>query len=146
MGRWRAVAALLRRNQLLNSSKPSSSPPCLWKRSTIGSQASPFLNFRRFSAFPSPISIYNNDSDSGSGDVYQSYDFGTKEEEDRGKIPIKAYFLSTRFVLTALNVFETLSSFNLLVMSYVVFCFFCFVSFYDFFLGLLRVMVLAVLI
>ncbi|KAH0919795.1 hypothetical protein HID58_027455 [Brassica napus] len=98
MGRWRAVAALLlrRNSQLLNSSKPSSSP-CLLKGSTIGSQASPFLNFRCFSAFPSPISIYNNDSDSGSGDVYQSYDFGTKEEEDRGKIPIKAYFLSTSY-------------------------------------------------
>ncbi|CAN7053650.1 hypothetical protein BRARA_G02870 [Brassica rapa] len=103
MGRWRAVAALLRRNQLLNSSKPSSSPPCLWKRSTIGSQASPFLNFRCFSAFPSPISIYNNDSDSGSGDVYQSYDFGTKEEEDRGKIPIKAYFLSTSIDLKGMQ-------------------------------------------
>ena len=106
MGRWRAVAALLRRNQLLNSSKPSSSPPCLWKRSTIGSQASPFLNFRCFSAFPSPISIYNNDSDSGSGDVYQSYDFGTKEEEDKGKIPVKAYFLSTRYLLSTSSDFS----------------------------------------
>ncbi|KAG2322684.1 hypothetical protein Bca52824_015897 [Brassica carinata] len=104
MGRWRAVAALLLRNQLVNSSKPSSSStPCLWKRPAIASQASPFLNSRCFSAFPSPISIYNNDSDSGSGDVYQSYDFGTKEEEDKGKIPIKAYFLSTSIDLKGMQ-------------------------------------------
>ncbi|KAL0701259.1 hypothetical protein Bca4012_057381 [Brassica carinata] len=104
MGRWRAVAALLLRNQLVNSSKPSSSSsPCLWKPPAIASQASPFLNSRCFSAFPSPISIYNNDSDSGSGDAYQSYDFGTKEEEDKGKIPIKAYFLSTSIDLKGMQ-------------------------------------------
>lgn len=97
MGRWRAVAALLLRNQILNSSKRLDPSPCISNHPGFG-LASRFLKFRYFSAFPSPISIYNNDSDSGSSDVYQNYEFGTKEEEERGKIPVKAYFLSTRYV------------------------------------------------
>uniref|UniRef100_A0A1J3INS8 Sporulation protein RMD1 n=1 Tax=Noccaea caerulescens TaxID=107243 RepID=A0A1J3INS8_NOCCA len=105
MGRWRAVAALVLRNQIVNSSKPSSQ--CVLKHPTLWShrrrEASRLLDFRHFSAFPSPISIYNNDSDSGSSDVYQSYDFGTQEEEDRGKIPIKAYFLSTSIDLKGMQ-------------------------------------------
>nr|AAM61045.1 unknown [Arabidopsis thaliana] len=104
MGKWRAVAALLLRNQLLNSSKRLnlSSSPCVSKHPTIG-LASRFLNFRHFSAFPSPISIYNNDSDSGSNDAYQNYEFGTEAEEALGKIPIKAYFLSTSIDLKAMQ-------------------------------------------
>ncbi|CAA7019488.1 unnamed protein product [Microthlaspi erraticum] len=106
MGRWSAVAALVLRNQIVNSSlKPSS--PCALKHPALcfhrRREASRLLDFRHFSAFPSPISIYNNDSDSGSGDVYQSYDFGTQEEEDRGKIPIKAYFLSTSIDLKGMQ-------------------------------------------
>ncbi|CAF2139068.1 unnamed protein product [Brassica napus] len=105
MGRWRAVTALLlRHNQKLNSPKPSS--PRIWKHQATGfrrSQASCLLDLRCFSAFPSPISIYNNDSDSGSSDVYQNYDFGTKEEEDKGKIPVKAYFLSTSIDLKGMQ-------------------------------------------
>uniref|UniRef100_M4FB43 DUF155 domain-containing protein n=1 Tax=Brassica campestris TaxID=3711 RepID=M4FB43_BRACM len=42
-------------------------------------------------------------SDSGSSDVYQNYDFGTKEEEDKGKIPVKAYFLSTSIDLKGMQ-------------------------------------------
>lgn len=110
MGRWRAVAALVLRNQIVNSSKPSS--PCVFKHPAVcfhrRREASRLLDFRHLSAFPSPISIYNNDSDSGSGDVYQNYDFGTQEEEDRGKIPIKAYFLSTRYVFAHCIVLESL--------------------------------------
>ncbi|CAN6844049.1 unnamed protein product [Brassica oleracea var. botrytis] len=96
MGRWRAVTALLlfRHNQILNSLKPSSPRVCFHHR---------LLDLRPFSAFPSPISIYNNDSDSGSSDVYQNYDFGTKEEEDKGKIPVKAYFLSTSIDLKGMQ-------------------------------------------
>ncbi|WZY76461.1 hypothetical protein YC2023_022845 [Brassica napus] len=98
MGRWRAVTALLllrHNHQILNSPKPSS--PRLWKHPATSFHHR-LLDLRCFSAFPSPISIYNNDSDYGSSDVYQNYDFGTKEEEDKGKIPVKAYFLSTRYV------------------------------------------------
>lgn len=100
MGRWRAVAALLLRNQILNSSKRLLNPssPCVSKHPSLGVLPSRFLDFRYFSSFPSPISIYNNDSDSGSNDAYQNYEFGTQEEEELGKIPIKAYFLSTRYV------------------------------------------------
>ncbi|CAH8327076.1 unnamed protein product [Eruca vesicaria subsp. sativa] len=106
MGRWRAVTArlLLRPNQTLNSPKPSSPPPLIRKHPVTTSFPHRLINLRRFSAFPSPISIYNNDSDSGgSSDVYQSYDFGTKEEEDKGKIPVKAYFLSTSIDLKGMQ-------------------------------------------
>lgn len=108
MGRWRAVAALLLRNQIVNSSKRIESSvyvssPCVSKHPAIG-LASRLFDFRHFSAFPSPISIYNNDSDSGSSDVYQNYEFGTHEEEERGKIPVKAYFLSTRYFFFALEI------------------------------------------
>ncbi|KAF3536695.1 hypothetical protein F2Q69_00020302 [Brassica cretica] len=100
MGRWRAVTALLllRHNQILNSLKPSS--PRVWKHPATRFHHR-LLDLRPFSAFPSPISIYNNDSDSGSSDEYQNYDFGTKEEEDKRKITVKAYFLSTRVVVLA---------------------------------------------
>ncbi|CAH8257589.1 unnamed protein product [Arabidopsis lyrata] len=104
MGKWRAVAALLLRNQLLNSSKRLNlSSPYVSKHHPAIGLASRFLDFRHFSAFPSPISIYNNDSDSGSTDAYQNYEFGTHEEEELGKIPIKAYFLSTGIDLKAMQ-------------------------------------------
>ncbi|KAH0897438.1 hypothetical protein HID58_047006 [Brassica napus] len=102
MGRWRAVTALLllRHNQILNSLKPSS--PRVWKHPATRFHHR-LLDLRPFSAFPSPISIYNNDSDSGSSDVYQNYDFRTKEEEDKGKITVKAYFLSTSIDLKGMQ-------------------------------------------
>ncbi|KAL1218471.1 Protein RETARDED ROOT GROWTH [Cardamine amara subsp. amara] len=102
MGRWRAVAALILRNQILNSSKRLDPSTRVSNHPGFG-VASRLLKFRYFSAFPSPISIYNNDSDSGSSDVYQNYEFGTKEEEERGKIPVKAYFLSTSIDLKGMQ-------------------------------------------
>ncbi|VVA94593.1 unnamed protein product [Arabis nemorensis] len=105
MGRWRAFAALLRRNQIVNSSQrlnPYSSQ-CVSNHQSPCMASSRLIDLRYFSAFPSPISIYNNDSDSGSSDVYQNYEFGTHEEEEKGKIPVKAYFLSTSIDLKGMQ-------------------------------------------
>ncbi|XP_010470921.1 PREDICTED: uncharacterized protein LOC104750770 [Camelina sativa] len=104
MGRWRAVALLLR-NQIHNSSKRlllDISSPCVSKSKHLALGVVP-SRFRYMSSFPSPISIYNNDSDSASNDGYQNYEFGTEEEDEQGKIPIKAYFLSTSIDLKGMQ-------------------------------------------
>ncbi|EOA35309.1 hypothetical protein CARUB_v10020483mg [Capsella rubella] len=105
MGRWRAVAALLLRNQILKSSKRLLDPcsPCVSKHPSLGLVPSRFLDFRYLSSLPSPISTHSNDSDSGSTYAYQKYEFGTEEDEEQGKIPIKAYFLSTSIDLKAMQ-------------------------------------------
>ncbi|XP_010551403.1 PREDICTED: uncharacterized protein LOC104822025 [Tarenaya hassleriana] len=109
MGGWRAASALLLVNRIVNSSKTLESiHPCsrvgqLWASSFHRNPDSRSPNFRPFSAFPSQISIYNNDSDSGSSDLYQGYEFGENEEEQAGKIPVKAYFLSTSIDLKGIQ-------------------------------------------
>ena len=51
---------------------------------------------RLFSAVASPFSITGSQFES---EFEQSYDFEVEEGDEIGKIPIKAYFLCTRFVI-----------------------------------------------
>lgn len=54
------------------------------------------FKFRPFSAIPSRVSDYTNEIESGCHDLAINHDLGPKEDEETGKIPVKAYFLCTR--------------------------------------------------
>nr|KJB80292.1 hypothetical protein B456_013G090500 [Gossypium raimondii] len=109
MGRWRAAASLLF-THLTKTSFPSLPPKPLFL-SLSSSPAFCFLLARPFSALPSQLPIYPSDSENGSPYFsQQNHGFVSQEEEEEiGKIPIKAYFLCTSIDLKSMQA-ENLSN------------------------------------
>ncbi|MBA0631924.1 hypothetical protein Godav_000750 [Gossypium davidsonii] len=109
MGRWRAAASLLF-THLTKTSFPSLPPNPLFL-SLSSSPAFCFLLARPFSALPSQLPIYPSDSENGSPYFsQQNHGFVSQEEEEEiGKIPIKAYFLCTSIDLKSMQA-ENLSN------------------------------------
>ncbi|CAN1152733.1 Protein RETARDED ROOT GROWTH, mitochondrial [Linum perenne] len=111
MGGWRASASLLLnhasrrrpRTTLVNNPSfllifgpsaaySSSCTPC--RRPPQGICSSFWV--RPFSGYPSRVPAYASDNESGCHDSAQNFPMELKEDEsDLGKIPVKAYFLST---------------------------------------------------
>ncbi|XP_015584583.1 protein RETARDED ROOT GROWTH, mitochondrial isoform X2 [Ricinus communis] len=105
MGRWGAAASLLF-NHIAR--KPSSSTlPNISHRSVRqfypSNQGVYLFGFRSFSALPSRVSVYSNEIEYGSHDFASIYDFEPKEDEEIGKIPVKAYFLCTSIDLKSMQ-------------------------------------------
>ncbi|KAH7516023.1 hypothetical protein FEM48_Zijuj10G0090600 [Ziziphus jujuba var. spinosa] len=106
MGRWRPASFLLHhittaaKSLALNPSF-SSKPLHLSNRSRPTYH---FLSLRRFSALPSRVPVDTDEFDSEDPHSCQNYGFGVQEDEDTGKIPVKAYFLCTRFVISVLSI------------------------------------------
>lgn len=108
MGRCRPASLLL--NRIAAASKsltPNASQPL--KRLHFSHPSRPTyrsLRLRAFSAVPSRVSVYTNEFDYGDPYSGQNYELGVEEDEDEdmGKIPVKAYFLCTRFAITALSI------------------------------------------
>ncbi|KAG8473181.1 hypothetical protein CXB51_035121 [Gossypium anomalum] len=109
MGRWRAAASLLF-THLTKTSFPSLPPKPLFL-SLSSSPAFCFLLARPFSALPSQLPIYPSDPENGSPYFsQQNHGFVSQEEEEEiGKIPIKAYFLCTSIDLKSMQA-ENLSN------------------------------------
>lgn len=99
MGRWRATAALLLNRSATTKTINSLLPiPNLISCLPKALHFSYPLSHRLFSAIPSRVSDYSNDIEYGPHDLAPNYILGRKEDEEFGKIPVKAYFLCTRFV------------------------------------------------
>ncbi|XP_060669348.1 protein RETARDED ROOT GROWTH, mitochondrial isoform X2 [Ziziphus jujuba] len=105
MGRWRPASFLLHhittaaKSLALNPSF-SSKPLHLSNRSRPTYH---FLSLRRFSALPSRVPVDTDEFDSEDPHSCQNYGFGVQEDEDTGKIPVKAYFLCTSINLKSMQ-------------------------------------------
>ncbi|GMI90255.1 RETARDED ROOT GROWTH [Hibiscus trionum] len=113
MGRWRAAASILM-NHLNKNPFPSHkfrSPKPLFRSPSLN-PIPRFLFTKHFSALPSRIPVYTSDFDHGSPEFsHQNHGFVSQEEEEEelGKIPIKAYFLCTSIDLKSMQA-ENLSN------------------------------------
>lgn len=95
MGRWRAsfiISRIVSSSNLINNSNflTAASP----KLPRIAVPKFCFSNIRPFSALPSPAPNYDDDFD------FRVHDFNHTpglEDEEAGKIPVKAFFLCTRY-------------------------------------------------
>ncbi|KAB1208065.1 Sporulation protein RMD1 [Morella rubra] len=99
-GRWRAASLLLGRVATASKSlTPNPSCPLRPLHFSLPSgPATHILSLRSFSAFPSRVSVDINEFDFVSPSVDQNnYEFSAMEDEETGKILVKAYFLCTRF-------------------------------------------------
>lgn len=98
MGRWRAGFLLL--NHVATASKsltPNLSRPLRPLRPSIPlCPAIHLLSLRPLSAIPSRVSVDFNEFDSGPPSFDHRNEFMANEDEETGKIPVKAYFLCTR--------------------------------------------------
>lgn len=100
MGRWRAAYLLLYHLTSASKSLIPNPPPLTPRPLRLSLPSSPITNFlslKLFSAIPSRVSVDINEFDSGSPSFDHNNEFFDKEDEETGKIPVKAYFLSTRF-------------------------------------------------
>ncbi|KAL5553700.1 hypothetical protein UlMin_041101 [Ulmus minor] len=103
MGGWRRASLLLHHITTPSTSLPRNpNNPFRLLRPSL-KPSSIFLSLRTFSALPSRVSIDISDFDSGSRYDDQEYEFSAKEDEERGKIPVKAYFLSTSINLKSMQ-------------------------------------------
>ncbi|KAJ6902604.1 sad1-interacting factor 2-like [Populus alba x Populus x berolinensis] len=108
--RWRATASLLLDHITTKASDfLSPSLPKPLNRSHPLIQTARGFKFRSFSAIPSRVSVYSNEIESGSHDLVLNYPLGPKEDEETGKIPVKAYFLCTSINLKSMQA-ENLSN------------------------------------
>lgn len=91
MGRWRYASLILSRvTSIYKSLLVPPHPP------TFGPG---LFTLRHFGAIPSRVSVHSAELDSRSHDFDLNYELGANEDEDTAKIPVKAYFLSTRLAL-----------------------------------------------
>lgn len=129
MGRWSASILLLRNIILKTPTFISRSSHQLIKPyqpypvSGIGKH---IIYFRFISANPCPSDVYDQDFPGGDPDFKQRYGLESKdeeEEEERGKIPVKAYFLCTRCSLfsqiSVLSFYFSFVSFKFYYMGFV---------------------------
>lgn len=110
MGRWKAsliFSGIARISKSINPNKISSiyhpiKPPYI---SPVSIPRFHFLNFRSFSAVPCPSTIYGDEYDNN---FDQNYVVDPKDDEESGTIPIRAFFLCTRyfFLITRLNLYS----------------------------------------
>ncbi|KAJ6987619.1 sad1-interacting factor 2-like [Populus alba x Populus x berolinensis] len=108
--RWRATASLLLDHVTTKASDfLSPNLPKPLNRSHPLIQTVRGFKFRPFSAIPSRVSVYSNEIESGSHDLALNYPLGPKEDEETGKIPVKAYFLCTSINLKSMQA-ENLSN------------------------------------
>ncbi|PRQ40705.1 hypothetical protein RchiOBHm_Chr4g0438971 [Rosa chinensis] len=108
MGRWRAASLLLR--DIAITTTPPKSSSLLFKPLTLSRSSSSssiptsqfyfFLKSRPLSAIPSRVSIDPNDFESGP--AYCAHE-QPNEDDETGKIPIKAYFLCTSINLKSMQ-------------------------------------------
>ncbi|MCL7030459.1 hypothetical protein MKW94_000666 [Papaver nudicaule] len=114
MGRWRVSSNLLK--TLISKTSPFNSHHQLIHQQPLLSgigRKKQFLFIRFLSANPCPSSdVYDQDFLSGDSDFKSRYGLESKEqqqeendhdEEERGKIPVKAYFLSTSINLKSMQ-------------------------------------------
>ncbi|KAK2973440.1 hypothetical protein RJ640_007941 [Escallonia rubra] len=106
MGRWRASPFLSHIAALSNKHISRTLYTYLKPLNTITSSAATipkphFFSFSRpFSALPYPSTLFDHEYDSGSHDFDQKYGSEPHEDDELGKIPVRAFFLSTsRFCL-----------------------------------------------
>ncbi|KAF5745445.1 hypothetical protein HS088_TW07G01029 [Tripterygium wilfordii] len=106
MGRWRAAAILFNRTIFTTTASNGSPSVCLPQPLHISPTLHRIFIFRSFSAVPNRVPVYNSDPDYGSNDFYLD-NYGLcrvpKQEEETGKIPVKAYFLSTSINLKSMQ-------------------------------------------
>ncbi|KAK4842141.1 hypothetical protein QYF36_016356 [Acer negundo] len=102
MGRWRFGSFLhsymtrTTKSHYFNPFVPLKHPtPAVSGRFCFGS--------RPFTAIPSRVSVSCNELDSGSFDFDHIYGLEAKEDEETGKIPVKAYFLCTSINLKSMQ-------------------------------------------
>ncbi|XP_059446847.1 protein RETARDED ROOT GROWTH, mitochondrial-like [Corylus avellana] len=111
MGRWRAGFLLL--NHIATASKsltPNLSRPLRPLRPSIPlCPAIHLLSLRPLSAIPSRVSVDFNEFDSGPPSFDHRNEFMANEDEETGKIPVKAYFLCTSINLKSMQA-ENLSN------------------------------------
>lgn len=113
MGRWSGGSHLL--HQISKTLKPNPSKPLFFSFATPSSSTL-YFNLRAFSAAPSRVPVDSHEFDSGFPYNAQNYGLGAEEDDDTGKIPIKAYFLSTRYATVI---------FVLWILSYFLWCYPC---------------------
>ncbi|KAK3027383.1 hypothetical protein RJ639_040181 [Escallonia herrerae] len=102
MGRWRAslflshIAALSDKH--ISRTLYTSLKPLNTITSSAASIPKPhFFSFSRpFSALPYPSTLFDHEYDSGSHNFDQKYGLEPQEDDELGKIPVRAFFLSTR--------------------------------------------------
>ncbi|KAL9389146.1 hypothetical protein Peur_017751 [Populus x canadensis] len=102
--RWRATASLLLNHITTKAFKFLSPnlPRHIYHSHPLTETVCGF-KFRSFSAIPSRVSVYRNEIESGSHDLAINYELGPKEDEESGKIPVKAYFLCTSINLKSMQ-------------------------------------------
>lgn len=62
-----------------------------------------FFKFRKFSAIPAQSNFYGSDFDYRVDNYDENYEIRIKEDDEIGKIPIRAYFLSTSIDLKSMH-------------------------------------------
>ncbi|CAK9177336.1 unnamed protein product, partial [Ilex paraguariensis] len=106
MGRWRASPLLLRFASISKCINPNPNGFRPIKPIHLSLALIPrtrFCSFRAFSALPSPSPIYDNEFDLSANDFVQSSVLDSEEEEESGKIPVKAFFLCTSIDLKSMQ-------------------------------------------
>lgn len=115
MGRWRAsliisTFARLSSKSLQNSNMTRTTTPILYSNNNNPFTIQPccclaaprfhFYNFRSFSAVPCPTPLFEDDFEENGSDPSHNLDCnGPIKDQDFEKIPVRAFFLSTRLTL-----------------------------------------------
>ncbi|KAL2559223.1 hypothetical protein Fot_04189 [Forsythia ovata] len=103
MGRWRSSLLFYRIIAASRSINPNFCPNPPLRSSVFLLPTNQFLNFRSFSALPSPSPFYAEDFDYKTPNFDQTYLEESKENEDTGKISVKAFFLCTSVDLKSMQ-------------------------------------------
>lgn len=104
MGRWGASLLFYRIIAASKSINPIFCPNPPLRSSVSALPRNPSLNFRSFSAFPSPSPFYAEDFDYKTPNFDQNQNLEEyKENEDAGKISVKAFFLCTSVDLKSMQ-------------------------------------------
>lgn len=98
MGRWRTSLLFYRVMASSKSINPKFCPNPPLRSSNFPLPRNRFSNFRSFSALPSPSPFYAEDFDYKAPNFDLDHNLELKENEDTGKILVKAFFLCTRFI------------------------------------------------
>lgn len=106
MGRWRASYLISTLTKFTNLSNPNPSFHRHLSTLLVVSAPNPFhrfFKFRTFSALSAQSSFYGSDFDYRVDNYDENYELQIKEDDEVGKIPIRAYFLSTSIDLKSMH-------------------------------------------